>query len=103
GRKADLEDRIAKTKARAKVAGESIDSLLDLLVGWDAELKAVKEELGSLETKLDPGSGNGLARDGRFCYSPQTSQGEGRRGGLPWRARRRRWCSANGSRRCCAS
>src|SRR5262245_18534755 len=40
---------------------------------------------------LDPVSGNGLSRAGRFCYSPQTSQDEGRQGGLPWQARRRRW------------
>src|SRR5215472_7413657 len=40
---------------------------------------------------LDPGSGNGLPRDEQICYSPQTSQGEGRQGGLPWQARRRRW------------
>jgi CRISPR-associated endonuclease/helicase Cas3 len=40
---------------------------------------------------LDPGSGNGLPRDRRFCCSPQASQGEGRQGGLPWQARRRRW------------
>ena len=43
------------------------------------------------EVILDPGSGNGLPRDEQICYSPQTSQGEGRQGGLPWQARRRRW------------
>ena len=42
-------------------------------------------------TFLDPGSGNGLARDEEIGYSPQTSQDEGRQGGLPWRAQRPRW------------
>jgi hypothetical protein len=40
---------------------------------------------------LDPGSGNGIAQNEDICYSPQTSQDEGRPGGSPWRAQRRRW------------
>ena len=45
----------------------------------------------SRPASLDPGSGNGLAGEEEICYSPQTSQDEGRQGGLPWQARRRRW------------
>ena len=44
GRKADLEGRIARTKARLDRAGGDVDSLLDLLVKWDGELKAVVKE-----------------------------------------------------------
>jgi hypothetical protein len=40
---------------------------------------------------LDPGSGNGIAQNEEMCYSPQTSQDEGRQGGLPWQAQRQRW------------
>ena len=35
----------------------------------------------TISAELVPGSGNGLPRDGVFCYSPQTSQDEGRQGG----------------------
>jgi len=75
------------SKWRDFVTGATPEQLDQLTEAPDIEMPARR----SVQAYLDPGSGNGLSRGEPICYPPQTSQDEGRQGGLPWQARRPRW------------
>jgi hypothetical protein len=52
GKRAELETRIAKAKARLDASGGGVDALLDLLVKWDTELKGVKQQRETVASRL---------------------------------------------------